>query len=45
MQSILQALSWKQSAPVLETLGELSDADHEAAYDLGGTIAALLIDR
>lgn len=45
VQSIVQALSWKQSAPVLETLGELSPADHEAAYDLGGTIAALLIER
>lgn len=44
VQSIVGALKWKQSAAVLESLGEVTDADREAAYELGGTIAALLID-
>ena len=44
VQSIVGALKWKQSAAVLETLGEVTDADREAAYELGGTIAALLSD-
>ena len=35
---------WQQSAPVLEVLGEVGDAEREAAYELGGTIAALLSD-
>lgn len=42
VQSIVQALAWKQAAPVLEVIGDL-DADHrEGAYELGGTLAALL---
>lgn len=44
VQSIVGALKWKQSAAVLETMGEISDADLDSAYELGGTIAALLID-
>lgn len=44
VQSIVGALKWKQSAAVLETLGDLTEADLEAAYELGGTIAALLSD-
>ena len=43
VQSIVQALSWQQSAPVLEVLGELGDPEREAAYDLGGTLAALVM--
>jgi multimeric flavodoxin WrbA len=42
VQSIVGALPWQQSAPVLEVLGEVGDAEREAAYELGGTIAALL---
>ncbi len=42
VQSIVGALKWKQSAPVLETLGELTDAQLEAAYELGGTLSALV---
>lgn len=42
VQSIVQALGWRQGYDVLEVLGEVGDADREAAYELGGTIAALL---
>lgn len=41
--SIVPALGWKQSAEVLEVLGDVTDADTDAAYELGGTIAALLL--
>jgi hypothetical protein len=40
--SITGALGWRQGYDVLEVMGDLSDADLEAAYELGGTIAALL---
>ena len=43
VQSIVQALSWQQSAPVLEVLGDLGESEREAAYDLGGTLAALVM--
>lgn len=40
--SIVGALPWNQAAPVLEVLGEVGDEQREAAYELGGTLAALL---
>ena len=40
--SIVQALKWRQAAEVLELLGEVTDAESERAYELGGTLAALL---
>jgi len=40
--SITGALGWKQGYDVLEILGDPTTADTEAAYELGGTIAALL---
>lgn len=40
--SITGALGWKQGFDVLEVMGDVGDADLEAAYELGGTIAALL---
>ena len=43
VQSIVQALAWQQAAPVLEVLGDVGDAERERAYDLGGTLAALLM--
>ena len=43
--SIVQALPWVRSAPVLEVLGDVDAGHREAAYDLGGTLAALLEDR
>jgi multimeric flavodoxin WrbA len=41
VQSIVGALPWRQSADVLEILGEPTDDDLAAAYELGGTLAAL----
>lgn len=41
--SITGALGWRQGYDVLEAMGEVDDDDLETAYDLGGTIAALLI--
>jgi NAD(P)H-dependent FMN reductase len=42
--SIVQALPWVQAAEVLEVLGDVTDAETESAYELGGTLAALLMD-
>jgi multimeric flavodoxin WrbA len=44
VQSIVQALPWVQSAEVLEVLGDVGEAQTDAAYELGATIAALLSD-
>ena len=40
--SIIQALKWRQSAEVLEILGDVTEAHSAQAYELGGTLAALL---
>ena len=40
--SITGALGWVQGYDVLEVTGDLTAANTESAYDLGGTIAALL---
>jgi multimeric flavodoxin WrbA len=42
VQSIIRALPWDQAATVLEVLGDVGEQDTAAAYDLGGTLAALL---
>ena len=42
VQAIVQALGWQQSAPVLEILGDVDETERTRAYELGGTIAALL---
>lgn len=42
VQSIVGALRWRQSAEVLEVLGEVEEHHVAAAYDLGGTLAALV---
>ncbi|MDO7867169.1 flavodoxin family protein [Nocardioides jiangxiensis] len=42
--SITGALGWRQGYEVLGVLGEVTDAHREAAYELGGTIAALVSD-
>ena len=44
VQSIVGALPWRQSAEVLEILGDPTDEQLDAAYELGGTIAALVAD-
>jgi NAD(P)H-dependent FMN reductase len=43
VESIVQALPWRQAAPVLQVLGDPTDQQLEAAYELGGTLAALLV--
>jgi hypothetical protein len=42
VQSIVQALPWVQSAEVLEVMGDVTEEHELAAYELGGTLAALL---
>lgn len=41
--AITGALPWQQAAPVLEVLGEVTEDAGAAAYELGGTLAALLM--
>lgn len=41
--SITGALGWKQAAATLEVMGDVTDEHRDAAYDLGGTLAALLM--
>ncbi len=40
--SIVAALGWRQSAPVLSVLGDVGEEHVAEAYELGGRIAALL---
>lgn len=40
--SIVGALPWSQSADVLEVMGDVGEEQRAAAYELGGTLAALL---
>lgn len=40
--SITTGLRWRQAAEVLEVVGDVGQEHRETAYDLGGTIAALL---
>ena len=42
--SIVGALGWKQAAAVHEVLGDVDDSMTEAAYELGATVAALLME-
>lgn len=44
VQAITGALPWRQAAEVLEVLGDVGEEELAAAYELGGTIAALLAD-
>ena len=41
--SITGALRWRQASEVLVVMGEVEDHDRDAAYNLGGTLAALLM--
>ena len=43
--SIVGALPWVQSAEVLEVLGDVGEDEQASAYELGGTLAALLSDQ
>jgi multimeric flavodoxin WrbA len=40
--SIVTALRWRQAAEVLEVLGDVEEQHRSSAYELGGTLAALL---
>lgn len=42
VRSIVGALPWVQAAEVLEVLGDVGERETAAAYELGGTLAALL---
>ena len=42
VESIVQALGWRRAAEVLAVLGDVGEPEREAAYELGGTLAALL---
>lgn len=42
VQAIVQALPWVQAAAVLDVLGEVGDDARDTAYELGGTLAALV---
>ncbi len=42
VESIVQALGWRRAAAVLAVLGDVGEPEREAAYELGGTLAALL---
>ncbi|MCW2830329.1 MAG: fldA 2 [Aeromicrobium sp.] len=44
VQSIVQALPWRQAAAVLEVVGAVEEDQTGAAYELGGTLAALVAD-
>lgn len=44
VQSIVGALQWRQAAETLEAMGDVTQEHRDAAYDLGGTLAALLMD-
>jgi NAD(P)H-dependent FMN reductase len=41
--SIVGALPWRQAAEVLEVLGDVGEPEERAAYELGGTLAALVM--
>ena len=42
VQSIVGALGWRQGYDVLEVMGDVDEADTDAAYELGATLAAVL---
>ena len=44
VESIVQALSWRRVAEVLEVLGDPGGTELAAARELGGTLAANLMD-
>ena len=43
VRTIVGALPWTQAAPVLSVLGDVDEAARAQAYELGGTLAALLM--
>lgn len=43
VMSIVQALKWRQAAEVVEVLGDVTPEQEGRAYELGGTLGALLM--
>jgi hypothetical protein len=43
--SIVGALGWRQSAAVHEVLGDVDEEATQVAYELGATLAALLMQQ
>jgi multimeric flavodoxin WrbA len=44
VEAIVGALPWRRAAETLTVLGDVGDDELAAAYELGGTLAALLAD-
>lgn len=44
VEGIVGALPWRQAAEVVSVVGDVGETERAAAYELGGTIAALLSD-
>jgi hypothetical protein len=44
VESIVGALPWRRAAPVLEILGDPTEEQLATAYELGGTLAALVAE-
>lgn len=42
--AITGALGWRQGAATLEVLGDVEQSHRDAAYELGATVAALLLE-
>ena len=42
LEAITTGLGWRTARPPLTVVGDVTDADHEAAWELGATIAAEL---
>ena len=42
--SIVQALGWRQAHAVLEVMGDVDDRQRTAAYELGATLAANVLE-
>jgi hypothetical protein len=42
--AITGALGWNQSAAAVDVVGDVGPADLEAAYEMGATIAAMLVE-
>lgn len=43
VESITAALPWRQAAPTLDVVGDVTDETTDAAYELGATLAALVM--
>lgn len=42
--SVVGALPWRQSADIVEVMGDVADEHRAAVYELGATLAALISD-